>query len=519
MGLPLSASLAKRTGAFYTPESLADLLASWTVRTGEETILEPCVGQGALVRAALRRTAAIGVRSRLRVIACDIDENAMEAVNTVLPQGSRMYLGDFLQLDPEMSERVDAVIANPPFTRHRDLDSNERRTLKERFAVKGPAGLWVYFLLHALKFIKPGGRLAAILPASALFTEYGHQFLERMAREFGTVQLYRLIERTEWSSAAEERGAVVLAEGYGRGPTELPRPRNWPEKAGNSHLDDGGVLSQWQPLLKSSRQLGSFATVEIGIVTGQNRTFLLDDQERQAFGIELDDVVPVVSRTRQLRGARISDAELLRLAPGEKKYLLYPSELGPRGSGVRRRLASITRERRRHTSWFRKRKPWWRVDVGLPCEAIMTYMNHKGPRLVLCEGTIYCTNTLHRVRFRDGPAQRGGVAAAAAISILSTATQLYAEVLGRSYGGGILKIEPAAARALPVWQELAADAISLLEEVDRALRLGQDGRARLLADKAILEPIVGSNWRSISREMEEALAARRSIRWGGGGGN
>ena len=43
----------KGLGAYYTPDVMADILAAWVVQTGRETLLEPCIGNGALIRAAL----------------------------------------------------------------------------------------------------------------------------------------------------------------------------------------------------------------------------------------------------------------------------------------------------------------------------------------------------------------------------------------------------------------------------------------------------------------------------------
>ena len=155
----------KSLGAFYTPSVVAEVLAEWVVRSGTERLLEPSVGDGALVKAAVARARSVGHGDcGLRILACDVDQNALRGIAGGLPLGSAVHATDFLQLDPGTTGEFDGVLANPPFTRNHALEPNRRRSLRERFDVSGAAGLWVYFLLHSLGFLSKGGRLACSSP-------------------------------------------------------------------------------------------------------------------------------------------------------------------------------------------------------------------------------------------------------------------------------------------------------------------------------------------------------------------
>ncbi|MGH9280111.1 MAG: class I SAM-dependent methyltransferase, partial [Acidimicrobiales bacterium] len=70
---------------------------------------------------------------------------------------------------------------------------------------------------------------------------------------------------------------------------------------------------------------------------------------------------------------------------------------------------------------------------------------HAAPRLVVNAAGAVCTDTIHRVRVRPGVD-----AAELAASFDHPLTWAFAEVLGRSYGGGVLELEPTEAEALPV---------------------------------------------------------------------
>ena len=119
--------------------------------------------------------------SSLRFLTCDLDPEAIAAVSQKLPAGSETRAIDFLQLEVGSTGRFQGIIANPPFTRNHALSATRRKVLRNRFNISGAAGLWVYFLVHALDFLAPGGRLAAIIPASALFNNYGRDVLTRLA--------------------------------------------------------------------------------------------------------------------------------------------------------------------------------------------------------------------------------------------------------------------------------------------------------------------------------------------------
>jgi adenine-specific DNA-methyltransferase len=149
----------KETGAYYTPPSLARILADWAVTSAEQKILEPCVGGGALVQAVLERFEKTGCGS---VVGCEIDRSVL-AVTAGLFRGAPVDLrqGDFLSMSASELGRFDAIVGNPPFTRNHHLGRDKRGELRRRdefrHIVTGAPGLWAYFLVHSMQFVLPGG--------------------------------------------------------------------------------------------------------------------------------------------------------------------------------------------------------------------------------------------------------------------------------------------------------------------------------------------------------------------------
>ena len=77
--------------------------------------------------------------------------------------------------------QFDAVLGNPPYVRSQqldDLDVGYKKRLYELAAIAGVSqspkfDAYAYYMVHALEFIKPGGRMVFVTPGSWLNSEYG----------------------------------------------------------------------------------------------------------------------------------------------------------------------------------------------------------------------------------------------------------------------------------------------------------------------------------------------------------
>lgn len=505
----------KNLGAYYTPETMAEILADWVVQSGRETLLEPSIGDGALLRAAqVCAHRKFGCAANLKLIGYDLDNVAVARVRRWLSPQHMMVFGDFLEIDPEYVGAADGVICNPPFTRNHALPRATREGLRRRFGIRGAAGIWVPFLLHAMRFLARGGRLAVVVPGAAIFSHYGRNALERVCEQFAHVEIRQIVDRPSWSRRAEERGAIILADGYGLGSSSLPEATRW--SAAGERVADIYHTSPacFRNGLAKAVPLGEIATLSIGAVTGFNKAFLLSDEERSAAGIDACDLTPVAARARHVAGLRISNAELKAFAAvGEKTWLLTPHDVSKARPGVRARLATIPISKRRDVVWLNKRSPWWKVDTGLGCDAIFTYMNDRGPRLVLAVDRVHCTNTLHQVRFT--PTMSARDRKVASLSIISSFGQLAAERIGRAYGGGVLKFELTDARRFPILVGKRNGTNAAFERADRAIRNRDFEHARAVADALLLPTVFGPAWKLAAAEMmQEALKMRSARRAG-----
>lgn len=499
--------------AYYTPSSTAACLASWAIRFGHEKVLEPSFGGGALIEAVEEQARLTG-RPQLKILGFDLDSVAVKALrNRYERSTTRLLRSDFLDVDPEQHGAFDVVISNPPFTRNHAISAKRRAELKHRFGITGAAGLWVHFILHSMQFLRVGGRLAFVVPASSFFADYAKPVLDKLCSSFRTVELLRLNEKPQWTGGAQEAGAFLLADGYLEGSCPELARGFW--VAGRGQVGDFDLPNPaFAKLLLASQTLEDIANVGIGDVTGCNRVFLLSSADLDEDAIPRAQLTPVVSRSRHICGLLVTKKELARLAnEGEKTWLLLPTDIGRQNKTVRRRLARISAAKRKSTVWLNKRDPWWKVTTGLRCDAVFSYMNDQGPRLARVSPGVRCTNTLHCVSFKPQTTELQEISAM--LTMISSFGQLAAERLGRVYGGGVLKFEIRETRRLPVLPISNGADLNRWIEVDEALRCGDRDAATALANRMLIAPLLGTSWQEAVESFDCELRERRRARRGG----
>jgi len=149
-----SINIKKDTQFFATPPALAEKLVDSVELSEGERVLDPSAGHGALTRPALDSWADVVMIENWPSSARLLEEN-------LVGPHCQLLTRDFMTVSPEETGLFDAVVMNPPFTRQQDITH----------------------IKHALSFLKPDGRLAAI--ASPGFqttrTKAGKQFRDLLA--------------------------------------------------------------------------------------------------------------------------------------------------------------------------------------------------------------------------------------------------------------------------------------------------------------------------------------------------
>lgn len=548
-----SPGLRKQRGAFFTPYEIADFTAGWALADrADSRVLDPTSGEGVFLLAAarhLRRAGADASGLKDQMFGVDIHAGSLQETGALLARddaAATLIESDFFaqptpaQLGGQVPW-VDAVIGNPPFVRYQEHRGETRRrslaaALAQGVRLTGLASSWAALLVHACAFLKPEGRVAMVLPAELLTVGYAEPIRRWLGERFAAVHLV-LFEELQFADAAEQVVLLVARGSGGCGALALHQVRDAAELT-TKHVFDaepvafGRPEDKWTDLLlplqrrslfrsvtdRAFHRLDTYGTPELGTVTGANNFFTLNDATRAEYNLgqgHLRRIVP--PGARHIPGTRFTEGHWQQLrADGQRVWLLCPAANARRRDGLARYLAEG--ERRLVNEAYKcqiRGEQWWRPPVVRPPDLFFTYMSHITPRLVANETDATIVNSLHGVSL-NGEAPEI-TRDALPILALNSVTMLGAELFGRSYGGGILKMEPREAASLPIPDPATlAKAWSVLQaqqsRLDQLIRNGCWETALTEIDRALLIDTIGLSAAEVAsiRAAATRLRARRT---------
>jgi adenine-specific DNA-methyltransferase len=493
----LAPSYQKLRGGYYTPEPIADFLARWSIQAPQARVLEPSCGDGAILEAALKVLLAQGVAKHQvgeLVQGIELDEvergKALEkyAKHGVAPSSNAIHLGDFFaycqqQLQPhgllamceDKPRLFDAVVGNPPFIRYQNFAEDQRRPAFEimRRAGMSPNRLtnsWVPFIVASAFMLNEQGRLAMVIPAELLQVNYSAELRRFLSDYFNKITLLTFQKLV--FAGIQQEVVLLLAErnGGGRGGIRVIELKGIEDLAHYEYADFAQrelkpmdhSTEKWTQYFLDKKEIdllrelrlhpdlnltGDVMEVDVGIVTGQNQFFVLN-QEQIERGLLHNHTQRIVSRSGHLKGLVFSAADWEEnVSNNLPAFLLsFPNvEFGALPEELRNYVMQGEAEGW-HTGYkCRIRKHWYVVPSVWTPDAFMLRQIHAFPKIILNQAQATCTDTIHRVRLRK-PGEGRKVAAA----FLNSLTFAYTEVTGRSYGGGVLELEPNEAEKLPL---------------------------------------------------------------------
>jgi hypothetical protein len=325
--------------------------------------------------------------------------------------------------------------------------------------VPGTSDLWVYFIIHSLKFIRQGGNLVAILPWSFLYADFAKCIRKLLLEQFGTLHVVVLGKRM--FERAQERILVLIGSSFGSSSTEIgvhysfnvPKKQiSWTTAEKKTWLG-----SPWLALLNDDIQgvlpdlgknlgfdsLDHFAKIRIGTVTGANNFFILEREFAKRMGLPRKILKPIITHTKDLRKLNIDSSD------GIKHVIMLIPEDFELPQSIRKYIKKGEKEgldKRYHTE---KRVKWYSIPKQEPPDGFLHYMTKEVPFLVLNSNGLLSTNTVHQVTFFEGVDEN--TRKWIQFSMLTSFSQISVEIVGRTYGGGVLKIEPTAAQKIMVY--------------------------------------------------------------------
>ncbi|HEX5387504.1 MAG TPA: N-6 DNA methylase [Gemmatimonadales bacterium] len=477
-GTAIPREALREKGQFWTPDWVADAMAEYALGGGADHVFDPAVGAGAFFRAA-RRVASVRGR-RVALLGMERYADVLQQAHAAGVDGAALRnvaIGDFALAPP--ARRYRAIIGNPPYIRHHRISAADKAALARFSAallgrpLDGRAGLHVYFLLRALTLLEPGGRLAFILPADTCEGVFAGALWQWIARGYrldaavtfepaatpfpgvDTNALVVLIEhsapapRVRWVRCAERTMSLSrwIARGMqaagAPGLTLVDRDLDEALRTGLSRAPCDGM--------RDSVQLGALARVVRGVATGANEFFFLTAARASALGLPGEFLSPAIGRTRDLdTGDVLERKALARLdAAGRPTLLLAIPPLPAAGlpSAVRAYIAQGEARRLHERPLIRTRRPWYRMERREPPPFLFAYLGRRNARFVRnAAGAVPLTGFLCVYPRHTDP--RSLERLGRALAHPTTLANL--KLVGKSYGGGAIKVEPRALERLPI---------------------------------------------------------------------
>ncbi|MDP1992989.1 MAG: N-6 DNA methylase [Syntrophales bacterium] len=436
---------ARRHGIYYTPTHLADFLVKPLINGETISVFDPAYGEGSLLLAAENISSGNSVTRNLAFFGCD-----RAPVNGLLQHlpSSNLMETDFFDYFSE--GKFDVIVMNPPFVRHHLIDREKiekyQKTIEGICPIKWSSDLWAYFLVKSCLHLNTGGKVGAILPWSFLQAEYAQDIRRWLADNFEEIQLLAL--SAEYFNDAQERVVLLWLKGYGCHSKSI-------NISFSDHINDSIdyfhlTKEQWQSktVLHSNnydittildnyinkhkfKKFEEFGNIKIGVVTGADNFFILDEEEASKYGFSEECLVPIFRSSLELTGLSLNGNR-----PSKKLIILTPQN-NEKFKDYILKGVKLRYHLRAHSL---RRDPWYCVNQGKVPDAFFPYRTMRIPYMVLNDQGVQCTNSIHRIYFKEelSCCEKKWIQ----VSMLSVPGQLSIEAYSKTYGSGVLKVEP-----------------------------------------------------------------------------
>lgn len=512
-------------GQFWTPEPIARMMTWWAIQSPQSLVLDPAFGSGIFLRSVLDRLVHLGTPPReasSQVMGLEISPVVflLGLANLLVSHPDarpRLLCGDLLvpdrpvasilkepapsyqieshqlplpglevQVALPFSERFDAIVCNPPYTRHHHLPEAYKSAwatiMKQEFGfhLSRFSSLFAYFFVQASRMLSPLGRMAFITPVTVFEARYSRQVKEFLLDRLRLRALITFAETLPVFDGVDTAACITLLEGPAAPKTDSVvhvQIQEWPGLHPVLHLleQNRDTTTEWGrsrqldlaemaprrkwTLIGPDKKIGgdyqeplsNIACVMRGIATGANGFFTLSDAEIAQWEIPTAVLRPVLTRTREAPGYTFSSTDFERLGrEGKKRWLLYLTGPVAPGTPLDRYIQHGEAQGLHQRSLVKTRPFWYAMEQRDPAPIYYTYLSRRRSRFIYNQAGVLALNIFLCIYPVPAIAQ-DEIALKALLAVLnSTLIKDSLRAVGRSYGSDTVKIEPREMDHLPV---------------------------------------------------------------------
>ena len=486
--------VVKDRGAFYTPKSIANFLVDWGMDLDLEKIeiLEQACGDGIFISSILDLVGAAGIQVNMTAI--EINPQEAESAGKQLNQSNsdmisgEVYRGEYFSFMNKRNFRrkqFNLVLGNPPYIKQPKFRAGREEAIQRmadlNLRINQQSNAWVYFVIDAISRLSNKGRIGLVIPADLLQLDYAKVVQSWITEHLSNILIVGFDELV----FPKIQQDVVLLMGEKNDDQDGKRLRftsikNESELSSELWRDlmntetsnpltsnpwDSSFLSEEpirqikslhkKPEVKTFEQI---ADLRIGIVTGANDFFCINRSKLKQLGLRRGRNKGIVVKKVMTAGMKIRslkythrDHERFHNLNAKANLLVFDSKT--HRTDLRKKIDEYLENGETSGYHLRnqlaRRNPWYLSEHVIATELGMFKRSHIHPILFHKPADIYSTDTIFRVWIK--PEMEAHVSPKQlAFSFINSLTFLSSEMVGRSYGGGVLELTPKEIRSIKI---------------------------------------------------------------------
>ena len=346
---------------------------------------------------------------------------------------------------------------------------------------------WVSFVVGSSLLLKDNGKIGFVIPAELLQVSYAQQLRDFLAHFYNKINIISF-EKLVFSDIQQEvvlllcekneSGSHLIEHLELRDATELEKLNVNILKSPAKKIDFKS--NKWTYYFleqeeinflervaekKNIPTISNYANVEVGITTGANDYFTVPLPVVEAYNLK-EFAKPMVGRSVQVNSVIFTkeDWKLNRQTKAKAHLLVFPSKEninGKKGASSYIKLGESMGINKGYKTSIRD--DWFVIPSIKLSDALFIRRNNLYPRLILNEAIAYTTDTMHRVFMKKDTDKNAFIA-----SFYNSLSLAFSEIVGRSYGGGVLELMPSEAGKILLPYQTENE--KLLSTIDKMMR-------------------------------------------------
>ncbi len=382
--LEIPLSHRKEYGQFFTPSSVAHLMAEWVMKDDPQSILDPAFGLGIFYDEIKKNES----HKNIQFTGYEIDERILSYLELDgSAKNNKIIKGDYLEAD---IVSFDGIICNPPYMRfqkflkrHDVLPKIEKQIGKKLIGYSNIASV---FLVKALKELSYNGNLAFIMPFEFFNTGYGKEIKKSLLENNLLKQIIIFLNEKDIFPDVTTTVCILLCKNDGKEKTIKITQIQANEEI-NKITDiskfyqrqikpsDLPYNKKWTPIILSlfSEQeppdgfcsLSLYGTFTRGIATGANDFFSLTKSNIAELNIDDNNLCKCITKSQQIRKAIFTEDDFSTLYNADKP--VYCLDVKDHEKQEIRNYIKQGESLEYHNRYLtKKRNPWYKIEDRKP---------------------------------------------------------------------------------------------------------------------------------------------------------